>query len=299
MSLTTEQITNRATGLGGSDAAAACGLSRWKSPLQVYLEKRGEAPAFEGNTFTEWGNALEPAIRQAYSNATGRVVRLPEETLRHPTYTFLLCHPDGVTDDGRLFEAKNTRSDKDWGELGTDQVPQEYLMQVQHNMLVTGLPVADVAVLIGGSDFRIYTVERDIDLHNLLIEAESALWKRIESGNPPPPTTAEDVMALWGRVGRSVEVEADELVEAQVAELRSLKDERAQVDEQIEKVTIEIQKWMREADTLTRNGRILATWKETKPRESFDVAAFRAAHPDLAAAFTRTGQPTRRFLLKG
>ena len=34
-----EWLALRRKGIGGSDCAAACGLSRWKSPLQLYVEK--------------------------------------------------------------------------------------------------------------------------------------------------------------------------------------------------------------------------------------------------------------------
>jgi len=60
-----------------------------------------------------------------------------------------------ITDSGRLVEIKTARSADGWGEAGTDEVPQEYLIQVQHYLAVTALPVADVAVLFGGQEFRL------------------------------------------------------------------------------------------------------------------------------------------------
>ena len=88
MGLTAEQLATRSTGLGGSDAAVACGVSRWKTPYQLYLEKRGEVPPIEQTEPMRWGHLLEPLVRQEYSERTGRVVRLPSDTLRHPEHTF-------------------------------------------------------------------------------------------------------------------------------------------------------------------------------------------------------------------
>ena len=54
-----------------------------------------------------------------------------------------------------------------------------------------------------------------------------------------------------------------------------------------------------ERDTMVdKAGRTILTWKASAAPQRFDTAAFRAAHPALAAEFTRAGEPSRRFLLK-
>jgi putative phage-type endonuclease len=297
--LTAEQIATRKTGFGGSDAAAACGLSRWQTPLGLYLEKRGEVEPNETNDLMDWGNRLEPAIRQAYSDATGRVVRLPRETLRHPRFPFMLCHPDGVTDDFRLFEAKNTRSGEEWGEPGTDQIPAPYLVQVQHNMAVTGLQVADVAVLVGGSDFRLYEVPADDEAQEIIVALEAELWGRIERGDPPPVRTNEDARLRFGRSSIAREVQAGPEALAAFDVLVGLKKHLASVEREIEEAEVVLKSTLGEYDTLVNGRKVLATWKAARPAERLDVAALRAAFPEIAAQFTRTGEPTRRLLLKG
>jgi len=179
---------DRLTGLGGSDAAAALGVSPWKTALELYLEKRGELAPFEGNEATRWGMLLEPVVRQEYAERTGRIVRVPEGVLRAAgNRDFMLAHPDGITDDGRLYEGKTARSPEGWGEPGTDQVPQGYLLQVQHYMLVTAMPVADIAVLIGGSDFRMYEIPADRELQEMIADGEHDFWMRVQKGEPPEP----------------------------------------------------------------------------------------------------------------
>jgi putative phage-type endonuclease len=179
-------LANRLTGLGGSDAAVALGVSPWRTPLELYLEKRGEIPPIDETEPMRWGKLLEPVIRQRYSDMTGRTVRVPP-FMRHPKHEFITAHPDGITDDMRLFEAKTARSADGWGEQGSDQIPQYYLLQVQHYMLVTATPVSDVAVLIGGSDFRTYEVPADVELQEMIVEGEAAFWRRVQEGNPPEP----------------------------------------------------------------------------------------------------------------
>jgi predicted phage-related endonuclease len=98
----------------------------------------------------------------------------------------VIGHPDGlVLEAGRGWEGKTARTDRGWGEQGTDQVPQAYLIQVQHYMVLTALPVFDVDVLIGGQDERHYEVPADRELQEMIVEAEHDLWQRIQRGEPP------------------------------------------------------------------------------------------------------------------
>ncbi len=296
--LTAEQIQNRTTGIGGSDAAAAVGVSPWKSPLQVYLEKRGEIPAFEGNEATKWGNYLETPIRQEYSERTGRVVRLPAETIRHPQHEFMLCHPDGVTEDARLFEAKATRSGDRWGIEGSDDIPEEHLIQVQHNMAVLGFEVADVAVLIGGFDFRLYEVRADAALQQMLVEREGELWARILRGDAPAPSMPEDVRLLYGHSSIDLRVQASDEILGAFALLASLKAKSDAAQGEVELLETQIKAFMQHADTLVDGKEVLCTWKASKGSARLDTAALRSTHPEIAAAFTSVSDPARRFLLK-
>ncbi len=81
--LTAEQHENRATGIGGSDAAAVCGLNPYKSPVDVYLEKVGAAAPVDETERMFWGNKLEDVVADVYSDRTGRKVRRRNRTCRH------------------------------------------------------------------------------------------------------------------------------------------------------------------------------------------------------------------------
>lgn len=296
-------LQDRRTGVGGSDVAAILGLSKWRTPLEVYQDKRGESAPTPDNEAMKWGRYLEPAVRQAYADATGREVRVPQTMLRHPLYEHMVANLDGVADgaDGtpRIFEAKTARSADGWGEPGTDQVPMAYGLQVQHYMEVTGVLVADVAVLIAGSDFRVYEVPADRELQDMLIDAEAEFWERVKRGDPPEPVSYADVQARWGRASRADLVMADDDVRAAVLQLHALRAQRAQHEYQEEALRAIVMKAMGECDTLVDStGATLCTWKAAKPAQRFDAAAFKTSHPDLHAQFTKAGESSRRFLLK-
>jgi len=209
---------NRLTGIGGSDAATVCGLNPYKSAVELYYEKRGESTPedISDKPAIRWGNLLEPLVAAEYMRETGRVVRRKNAMLRHKEHPHMIAHLDRVVQGERIVVEIKTVSqiayDKgDWGPAGTDEVPSHYLLQVQHYMAVTGYPVAHLAVLIGGRDFRLYVIERNEALIEHLIERESAFWTCVLEGVLPEvdytnPLAGADVQRIYPDV-------TDEVVE--------------------------------------------------------------------------------------
>lgn len=292
-----EWLQARRRGIGGSDAPAVVGVSPWRTPLDVYEDKIGEAPEREDNEAMAWGRALEPVIRQAYSDRTGRAVRLPG-MLAHPRHDWMLANLDGIAEN-RVLEIKTARTAKGWGDEGSDMIPLPYLIQVQHYMIVTACPVADVAVLIGGSDFRLYEVPADDELQAGIIEQEAELWDRIQRRDPPDPVTFAEVRKRFGQSPAAGVVEANDATFADALELQQLVAKIEELEDQADERRANLMRALGEkGDTLTHAGHVLATWKLAKAPQRFDAKAFAAAHPELHAQFTHAGEPSRRLLLK-
>ncbi len=194
MSLTPEQVAMRLTGIGGSEVSALVGLNPFSSPIDIWRAKV-EGLVFEGNEATERGNYLEPAVAAWYADQTGAVLR-EVGTVRHPSSSIALATPDRIATVGgreRLLEIKtaNIRQLDKWGEAD-DEVPTQYLAQVQWTMACVGLHEADLAVLIAGDTFRIYHLKRDLELESMLLEAAEDFWVRyVVTKTPPPPDASE------------------------------------------------------------------------------------------------------------
>jgi putative phage-type endonuclease len=294
-----EWLNERRKGIGGSDCPAICGVSPWRTPLQVWEDKRGLTGPQEDNPAMFWGRTLEPVIRQKYSDETGREVLLPTEILHHPTHEFMLANIDGFTrDPSRLVEIKTTAYPTGWGDPGTDQIPITYLMQCQHYLIITGFPVADVPVLIGGRDFRIYEVQADAELQQMIIAKEAEFWELVKSGVPPDPVNYADVVRLY-RKSEAKEVMATAEVETWVEGLKKIRADMKTVEANEEEVKRRIMEAMKEADTLTDpSGKVLATWKTQSAVNRFDVTALKHLQPETYSQFLKTGEALRRFLVK-
>jgi putative phage-type endonuclease len=288
----------RRQGIGGSDAAVALGLSKYKTPLALWEEKQGLVSPADDNEPMFWGRTLEPVIRQVYSDRTGRTVRMADGIIKSASYPFMLANLDGFTDDNRVVEIKTARSSADWGDEGTDQIPIPYFCQVQHYMSVTGFGVADVAVLIGGSDFRLYEIPADAEFQEMMIEREADFWHHVTSNTPPPPLTYADMLSTYKQSSAAIVVASQDAAFA----IRSLKDIKEQLNalEEAEKhLKAIIMGAIGNADTLADiDGKILATWKSAAGRKSFDAKQFEAAFPDIYQKFVHVGESSRRLLIK-
>ena len=219
MPLTPDQLAARAKGIGGSDAGAIVGVSPWASAFDVFARLRPDVIPCEGmrveSEAAYWGTALEAPIAERYAkleHAAGSRVELAEvtTTLRHPGREWMLAHPDRLISGGGkppgVLEVKTAgiRQAHRWGEEDSGEIPEEYRCQVAHYMAVTDLPRADVAVLLGGQELRVYRLVRDPELEELLIEALEEFWTRhVQAGIPPPigesPRAAEWIGRLHPR----------------------------------------------------------------------------------------------------
>lgn len=292
-----EWLEQRRTGIGGTDAAACLGVSKWKSPLDVYLDKRGEAPPVEDNDRMYWGRTLEPVVLAEYQRRVGIEVYQPAPMLRSQRYPWLYVNLDGQRVDGMPVEVKTASSADGWGEPGSADVPVDYVCQTTLQMIVTETRVVDIPVLIAGSDFRIYSVPFDAELAEMIIDATRDMWQRIQTGNAPEPRSAADLAKLY-RISKSQPIEAPDAIYAAWMQLRAVRAEIAAAEQRAEELETAIKAHMRDCDTLIAGGSTLATWKTAKASQRLDAKLVQAEAPDVYAKCLVTGQPSRRFLIK-
>lgn len=182
-----EWLQERQSGLGGSDAGTILGVNKWKSKTQLFFEKTNPELSQEiNNEYIYWGNVLEDVVAKEFENRTGKRVRRDNRMLRHPEHEFMFANMDRVVvGEKALLECKTTSQyNKDLWE--GDDIPAQYLCQVQHYMAVTGYEKAYIAVLLGGNTFIWKEIERDEELINILIEAEKDFWEsNVQAGVIP------------------------------------------------------------------------------------------------------------------
>ena len=121
----------RRRGIGGSDASVICGINRYKSPVELWMEKTNQLQVQESGEAAYWGTQLEPFVRDEFTKRTGIEVSKPSVILQSTEHSFMLANLDGICEVqnvGRcIFEAKTASAYKtgEW----EDTIPDEYILK--------------------------------------------------------------------------------------------------------------------------------------------------------------------------
>lgn len=160
---------NRELYLGGSDIPIIMNLSPFKSRFELLLEKAGyKEMDFEGNVFTDYGNELEPVIRDWINAGLPKGEKFVEgKHIREAQDGELLgvrIHTDGENSD-TILEIKTTSKVKD-----SIEDYKLYIVQLLYYMVLTDKPKGLLAVYERPDDLstefesirlHIYSVEKD------------------------------------------------------------------------------------------------------------------------------------------
>lgn len=248
----------RRYGIGASQVAAALDLHPYHSRIGLWQELTGAVPPFAGNEITEWGNELEPVIRRKYSRNHRVTLYVPAGPSFHAENDWARCTPDALVlaEDEKTIvrglEVKTAgyRQAWRWGDT-LEHVPVEYLCQCAWSMYVTGLPRWDLAVLIGGQDYREYSIKRDDEFIAEIVPEVKRFWEvHVLAGEPPEvdgtDAYSEFIAARYPHV-RDEYKQADAEIEKLVDRLKGIREDIAAAD--VEKKLVEnlIKKWIGDA----------------------------------------------------
>lgn len=295
-------LTHRGAGIGSSDAAVAIGLSPYKSPLTLWLEKtkRKQPDDLSDKEAVIWGTVLEPTLAVEYAKRTDRKVRRVNSLLQHSEYPFMLANLDRETicpiNGTGILEIKTAgyHSAPQW----EDGVPISYQCQVFHQLAITGSAWADVAVLIGGQDFRIYRIERDEAKINDLIGREQQFWSYVQNDvQPMPDGTLDASKALQWMFPRSNGLTVDWSDKSEFnlifKDLLITRQQKDQIESKESLLKQQIQNALGEAEVaIFEGGRV--TWRQSKSRTAPDADKLTSE----VAPHTKLSEGSRRFLIQ-
>lgn len=291
----------RKQGIGGSDASVVCGINRYKSPVELWMEKTGQLPHQEAGEAAYWGTQLEPFVRAEFTKRTGIEVSRRNELLQSEEHPFMLANLDGiceVPDVGPcIFEAKTASAYKvgEW----EDAIPDEYALQLAHYMAVTGYTGAYIAVLIGGNTFKWKFIERDEELISMLIQLETDFWNHVQDGTPPPldgsDASAKFLAERFPNSRPKSHIILPETADELLAQYDEACEELEAVTERKQKAENLLKEMIGENEVGTAGDRVI-TWKSVS-QERLDSKTLRAEHPVLYKKYVNQTS-YRRFSVK-
>ncbi len=266
--ITDEQREQRKLGIGGSDMPVILGLSKYKTPYQLYLEKKGIiSNSDEMSQLQYWGNRLEPIIRDEFADRNN-VIIITLDTIIHPFYDFMRANIDGyISAWDAVLEVKCSTQymANEWGESGSDNIPMAYLVQVAHYCCVLNAKCAYIAVLIGGHDYRQYKYIRDLQLEKTIIEAGKAFWNAVQNDDAPPPINQIDLRMMFPRHRENKSISISEDISVHLKNINEVKSKIKELKAIEEESQFNLMKHMQDAECLTdEEGKPLVTWKTNK-----------------------------------
>lgn len=259
--------------IGGSDMPIILGLSNFKTPYQLWLEKTGKLSQNEPETtYQYWGSTLEPIIRQEFIKRNNVEVTQPD-TIEHPLFNFIRANVDGfIPSLNAVLEIKTTSAynAKEWGESGTDSIPLYYLVQVAHYCAVTNADYAYIAVLIGGSDYREYKYFRDFALELKLLDAAKVFWDCVQNNIEPDPINVFDLKMKYPDHIPEKSIKINNNVAIELKTLTNTKKKIKELTEIEEKCKFNLQSFMKDAEVLIdETGKMLASFRTNKRGRTF------------------------------
>lgn len=276
-----EWLALRRRTIGGSDAAAIVGLSKWASPFSVWAEKTGRMPEKEDTEPMRQGRDLEDYVARRWCEKTGKRVRRENSILYNPAYPFAHACPDRlVIAENAGLECKTT-SALNLRQFHTGSFPEAYYCQCMHYLAVTGADRWYLSVLVLGKEFHTFTLERDQAEIDALMTAEAGFWKLVQEDTPPAPDGTQATSEALGRFYQTSGPEAVELFGRQglLDEYTQLQEQKAALDSRIGEITNTLKADLQMAERGTC-GPYTVSWR-TQERRIFQPKAFSMAHPGI------------------
>ena len=268
--------------IGGSDIAAIMGISPFKTRFQLLQEKAQIIePDFKGNEYTEYGNVMEPKIRDYVNETLGR--NFAPDVLMNGDFRFNL---DGLDKECcQVLEIKTTSQIH--GKLEDYKV---YLVQLLPYMRMAGAVEGYLAVYRRPDDFdetfnplllTVYEVHID-DYSDLLeeIDTQVEMFKKdLEKLRENPFITEEELQP------KEV-VEYANKVLALEQQLESMK----QLEKELKSAKAELKRLMQENDVkkwITPNGTKITLIPDGEDTivSAFNEKKFAEEKPDIYAEY--------------
>lgn len=200
-------IDKRKTGIGGSDVAAIAGEHPYKTAADVYARIVADVEPQIDNARMALGRAMEGHILDEYCKRhdldPSSFERLVE--IRDAAKPWRRGELDALNRKSRrALDAKLVVSPRQfarWGEIGSDSVPVEYLLQGHWYQQLADTDNFTIVAFIE-SDLREFNIPRDREMDGLLGETVDKFWRDHVEKKVPPPLTGcapETLHALFPR----------------------------------------------------------------------------------------------------
>ena len=300
-----EWLEYRKSGIGSSEVATIVGLNPWETPYQLWRRKIGLDEPKSETFFMKAGHYLEDAVARFWQDETGKQVikaSASDWLIRNNDKPFVQVSPDRTywlddshsADNKGILECKTTQR-----AIDGDDLPKTWFCQVQYQLGGAEMQQGSIAWLTAGREFGYRDLALVPDFYGWLVEEVEKFWvDNILGKQEPDSQSVQDVLIKYNKHTNGKVVEVGEDVMEAYNNLKSVREEIANLEKQKEELEAKLKMGFGDAEAISFGGTTLATWKASKDSEKFDAKAFVAEHPELAKQYTKVVAGSRRFNLK-
>ena len=254
-----EWLAERGKGIGASEVGALLGLSPYETPFSLWLKKTGQIEPEPENVAMKLGHYLEPVVAQLWEEETGeKVIKASAADIIyvHPEYDYMRATPDRIVRGRKkLVEIKTTVTQVD-----PEDIYPHWLCQCQFQMYVTGIHDCDLAYLVQGRYFGYINVPYDEEFAEYIAERVKEFWnENVLGGKQPDLVSVADFTMKGSEPGTTID--ADEETLSHIFSVVSLNDGISAAEKMRDTHKDAVKLYMGEAESLTVNGKAIATWK--------------------------------------
>ncbi len=292
-----EWLDQRREGIGGSDAGAIVGLDPYKSPYTVWADKTGRLAPIEDNEAMREGRDFEDYVARRFMEATGKKVKKSGFSFRSADHPFMQANVDRlIVGENAGLECKTTKPFSN-ALYESGEIPPHYYMQCLHYLAVTGLDKWYIAILVYGTGFYWFEIDRDEDAIQSLIAKEEEFWNLVQSDTPPDPDASKACTEVLGKLYRYSNGETADLSDLD-GEITIYESAR-RVRDLAQKDMNEVENRIKAALGASEKGRFSkakVSWK-TSTSKRFDQSRLKREKPEIYDAYKTKETVSRPFRL--
>jgi len=286
--------------LGGSTAAAACGIDPYLSPVMLWAQLTGKAVREETEAM-HFGKRLEAVVWSELEERGYVLLPAPADGFRDPERKWLVGHPDGfAVAEESVLEIKTANQ---WAHRNgwSADVPVAYQAQAQVYMHLTGRELTTLACLVGGSRLEVHAIERDEAAIGLLLDGMERFMRYVRRDRPPPADGSDStrdalVHYLYPEAEPGKLVRLDREHWQVKCELVARREQRKRIEEQEQALQNRLIAFAGDAELAISPHDTDAFSLKTVRTPRIDTTALRAQRPEIAAEYEKV-TTTRRFTL--
>lgn len=272
------------TAIGCSKIAQALGLGRFGSRYELWMQHTGRAEPedISNELHVALGELMEDVLRPFVAERLGRDLRRDRKAYQHDTLP-LIAHVDyraSKLGNERIRPVVDMKTSLGFGarvrfgEDGSDQVDDDVMLQMQGYLMLTQAEVAYVAALVPGPELKVYTIEADHELHEMICDGIADYWRLVETDTPPDPQSEDEARMRWPGHQPGKVAELDGETEALLRDYAKLKADLKGLQDAEKDLRNRLIPALADADEIIgRDGAKLATYRANKHSHRTDWQA--------------------------